>query len=94
MNNLLRRLFRFRNRKEEIPPEAEMAKSMVRDILATRADELSCEECYIQLDQFVEMHLSNASPQQALPLVEDHLARCKDCREEFEILLDALRQTI
>jgi predicted anti-sigma-YlaC factor YlaD len=26
-----------------------------------------------------------------MPLVQDHLGRCDDCREEFEALLAALR---
>lgn len=29
--------------------------------------------------------------QQAMPLVQDHLERCSNCREEFEALLAALR---
>jgi predicted anti-sigma-YlaC factor YlaD len=28
---------------------------------------------------------------EAMPLVQDHLERCGDCREEFETLLAALR---
>lgn len=94
MNNFLQRLLKFTGRKVEMPPEAEMAKSIVQGILATRADEISCEECFIQLDQFADMHLANTTAQEALPLVQDHLNRCKDCREEFELLLVALEETV
>jgi hypothetical protein len=69
-------------------------KEMARGIAAARPDEISCRECFEQVDQFVEMTLAGRNAAQALPLVEDHLGRCKDCREEFEALLTALRATI
>jgi predicted anti-sigma-YlaC factor YlaD len=37
------------------------------------------------------MVLANEDAAVAMPLIEDHLNRCKGCREEFEALLDALR---
>jgi hypothetical protein len=69
----------------------DMLKGMVRAILATRPDEIGCEECFAQVDQFVEMILGGADAAAALPLVQNHLNGCPDCREEFEALLEALR---
>jgi len=66
-------------------------KKMVRGILATRPDEIGCDECFAQLDRFVEMQLAGKNAAEAMPLVHDHLERCHDCREEFEALLAALR---
>jgi predicted anti-sigma-YlaC factor YlaD len=43
------------------------------------------------MDRFVEMELEGKSPAQAMPLVHDHLTRCRDCHEEYEALLHALR---
>jgi hypothetical protein len=71
--------------------EPEMLKEMVRGILSTRADEIGCDECFEEMDRFVEMTLAGKNAAEALPLVEDHLNRCRDCREEFEALLTALR---
>lgn len=64
---------------------------MVRGILATRPDEIGCDECFAQLDRFVELQLAGKNAAEAMPLVHDHLERCDDCREEFEALLAALR---
>lgn len=64
---------------------------MVQMIAATRPDELSCDECFEQLDRFAELHLAGKSAAEAMPLVQDHLDRCGDCREEFELLLTALQ---
>ncbi len=64
---------------------------LMRMIPETREVEIGCEECFEQLDRFVEMRLSSLDADAAMPLVQDHLAKCGDCREEFEMLLEALR---
>ena len=66
-------------------------KQMVRGIITTRPDEIGCDECFEQLDRFVEMTLAGKNAAEAMPLVQDHLERCDDCREEFEALMVALR---
>ncbi len=74
-------------------PQVDSAKikRLVRNVLTTRPDEIGCEECLNRMDRFVEMELAGKDPRQAVPLVEDHLTRCLDCREEFLALLEALR---
>ncbi|MFQ5858787.1 MAG: hypothetical protein ACE5LU_24565, partial [Anaerolineae bacterium] len=64
-------------------------KRMVRHVLTTRPDEIGCDECFEELDRFVEMKLAGKNAAEAMPLVQDHLERCRDCREEFEALLTA-----
>ncbi|MBK8050755.1 MAG: hypothetical protein IPK16_28790 [Anaerolineales bacterium] len=68
-------------------------KQMVEMIGATRPDEIGCDECFEQLDRFAELVLAGKNAAEALPLVQDHLSRCRDCREEFEALLAALQAT-
>ncbi len=63
---------------------------MAHGIFSTRPDEIACDECFEQIDLFVEMTLAGKDPAQAMPLVQDHLDRCHDCREEFEALLKVL----
>ncbi len=65
---------------------------LARMIAETREEEIGCYEvCLEQLDRYVEMRLSGLDTSAAMPLVEDHLEKCGDCREEFEMLLEALR---
>ena len=66
-------------------------KQMIRDALTTRPDELSCGQCFDHLDHFAELSLVGKSAGEAMPLVQDHLEHCVDCREEFEALLQALQ---
>ncbi len=69
----------------------ESIKKMVRLIAATRSDEIGCDDCFTHLDEFVEQVLGGKTPDQFMPLVQHHLALCGDCREEYEVLLEALQ---
>jgi hypothetical protein len=69
----------------------EKLKQMVRNVVTARPDEIGCDACFETLDRFVEMTLAGKDAAQAMPLVADHLSRCRDCREEFEALLSVLR---
>ncbi len=73
------------------PLQPEQLAQMARMVAATRPDEIGCDECFEQLDHFAELHLAGKNAAEAMPLVQDHLDRCGDCREEFEALLAALR---
>ena len=66
-------------------------QQMVRNVLTTRPDEIGCDECFEQLDRFVEMTLAGKNAAEAMPLVQDHLERCRNCCEEFEALLTVLQ---
>jgi hypothetical protein len=78
------------HREETRNLESQKLKQLVRGIAATHPDEIGCDECFEQLDCFVEMTLAGKNATEAMPLVQDHLNRCRDCREEFEALLAAL----
>lgn len=73
------------------PLQPDQLAQMARMVAATRPDEIGCDACYEQLDRFVDLHLAGKNAAEAMPLVQDHLDRCDDCREEFEALLAALK---
>ena len=60
----------------------------------TEDHELNCEECLALVAEFAESQLSGKSVPAGLQAVEQHLAVCGECREEYEALrktLDSLR---
>jgi predicted anti-sigma-YlaC factor YlaD len=63
------------------------------EIAETREEEIGCDECFEEVDRFIEMELSGLDAAQAMPLVQEHLKICGECREEFEALLAALLAT-
>lgn len=99
LSNMIRSVLRSSQQGEQMPQvsgaagplDAGEVKSMVRGIVTTRPDEIGCDQCFEELDRFVEMTLAGKNVAEAMPLVQDHLERCRDCREEFEALLAALR---
>jgi hypothetical protein len=52
----------------------------------TRDDEIDCSSCLDQINRYVELELATGEPQRALPLVAHHLAQCKVCHEEYQLL--------
>jgi hypothetical protein len=77
--------------RPEMTLDLDTLKQVVREVITTRTDEIGCQECFEQLDRFVEMSLFGRGAAEAMPLVQDHLDHCRDCREEFEALLSILR---
>lgn len=69
----------------------ELLKKLIRVTQATHPDEIGCDDCFEELHEFAEMKLAGKSPEEAMPLVKDHLDRCQSCREEYEALLEALK---
>jgi len=52
----------------------------------THEAEIPCDEVFELLDQYAELVARNEDAAALLPLVQDHLDRCRDCREEYEAL--------
>ena len=73
---------------------SETIRKMMTSVRSTREAELTCGHCYDELDLFIEMKLSGKNAEEAMPLVKEHLDRCAPCREEYEVLLQALEAMI
>lgn len=69
----------------------QVLKKLMSKIPMTHADEIGCDECFDQLHEFAEMKLMGKSPEQAMPLVQEHLDNCTECKEEYQALLTALK---
>ena len=55
-------------------------------LLGPSEPELGCDECFEQLDQYVELEVAGDDVDTALPGLRAHLAGCPACREEHESL--------
>ena len=60
-------------------------------LLGPAGPELTCEECFEQLDRFVELELAGRDADTAVPGMRAHLAGCPACREDHDSLLELLR---
>ena len=69
----------------------DLLKKMIRMVKMTKPDEIGCDECFEEMHRFAELELAGKSPEEAMPLVKDHLERCGECRQEYEALLEAMK---
>ena len=56
-------------------------------LLGPGSPELSCEECFEQLDRYVELELAGADADAQVPGMRAHLAGCAACAEDHASLL-------
>ena len=59
---------------------------LVGRLLGPSAPEVGCDECFDELDRFVELDLAGPDADAAIPGLRAHLAGCPACREEYESL--------
>ncbi len=69
-------------------PELEQALARV---LGPDGPELGCDECFAELDRFVELEVAGVDAGAAVPGLQAHLEGCPACREEHESLLALVR---
>lgn len=59
---------------------------LLRRLLGPADPEVSCDECFEQLDRYVELELAGADADAAVPGMRAHLRGCQACAEDHESL--------
>ena len=60
--------------------------SLLRRLLGPQGPELSCEECFAELDRYVELELHGADADARVPGMREHLEGCSACAEDYRSL--------
>jgi anti-sigma factor RsiW len=68
----------------------ERAKVLSR-LLGPSGSEVSCEECFELLDEYVDLELAGADADRRLPGMREHLQGCPACHEDHASLRDLVR---
>ena len=63
-----------------------MSDRIVDRLLGPEGPELGCDECFAELDRYVELELRGTDANVAVPGMRAHLDGCPACREEHESL--------
>jgi hypothetical protein len=63
----------------------ELRQALVR-LLGSGRPEIGCDECFAEIDRYVELELAGADADAAVPGLAAHLVGCPACREEYESL--------
>jgi uncharacterized protein with PIN domain len=69
----------------------EQVGSIVKMLGLTRDREFNCSECLQHVSEFAECQLASKPVAEVLANVEQHLALCPECREEYEALMKILK---
>ncbi len=59
---------------------------MLKRLLGPAGPEVTCDQCFDQLDAYVEVELAGGDPDAAVPGLRAHLDGCPACGEDYESL--------
>ncbi|MBA3263814.1 MAG: hypothetical protein H0T69_15325 [Thermoleophilaceae bacterium] len=68
-------------------------RDIVRALLGPAGPELTCEQCFEELDRYVELELAGRDADREVPGLGAHLKGCPACREDHESLLALARDS-
>lgn len=92
--NLREFIQRIKNRVN--PPPAPLSNEAVLGFLRVLEnvdkEEITCEELYCKLDEYVETEVHGHDPSKLMPLMREHLDICPECCEEYEVLLHVIEE--
>jgi anti-sigma factor RsiW len=67
-------------------------RDLVARLIGPAGPELTCEQCFDQLDRYVELELSGARADERVPGMRAHLEGCPACDEDHQSLLAYVEQ--
>ena len=67
-------------------------EQLVSRLLGPADPEVSCEECFELLDEYVDLELAGEDADRRLPGMREHLQGCPACHEDHESLRDLVAQ--
>jgi hypothetical protein len=73
--------------------DARDSEKALDGMLGPSGPELGCEECFEQLDRYVELELAGADADSEVPGMRSHLSGCPACEEDHRSLLALLRES-
>ena len=72
--------------------EKEQVLSFVASVARTRDTEMDCDACLAGMAEFAETQLAGLEVPDALHRIQEHLEVCPECSEEYETLIEVLRE--
>jgi hypothetical protein len=66
-------------------------KALIDRLLGPGEPEVSCEDCFELLDEYVDLEVRGLDADARLPGLRAHLAGCPACHEDHESLLEFVR---
>jgi hypothetical protein len=77
-----------------VEPRRELDAQRLARLVGPAEPELSCEECFAQLDPYVEREIAGTDLDAAVPGMRAHLEGCPACQEDHDSLLTLVRSEL
>jgi anti-sigma factor RsiW len=61
---------------------------LIAALLGPGEAELTCEECFDELDRYVDLELAGAAAGELVPVMRAHLAGCPACHDDHASLVE------
>ena len=90
--DIIKRIRHSLGLQKELPQEAVLGIMRVLETVP-QDEEISCEDLYTRLDEYVELEVDQKDAAQIMPIIREHLDVCPECCEEYEALLDVLSKS-
>ncbi len=90
IKDLIQRIRASLGAKQEMSNEATLG--FLRVLEEIRAEELTCDEIFSKLDEYVERQAGKHDAAHLMPLIREHLDICNECLEEYEALLKVVEE--
>ena len=66
--------------------------ALLRALLGPEGPELSCDECFAELDRSVQLELAGVNADDAIPGMRAHLEGCPACHDDHDSLRTLVKQ--
>lgn len=84
----------IRNRfNPDLDIQDEVVLKFLQILENVREEEMSCDQMFIQLDEFVEHEVKSRDAARIMPLIQEHIDMCPECCDEYQALLTVLENS-
>jgi hypothetical protein len=87
----------IRTVRKRVSPREELSAETVLGFLRVLenvdTEEITCDELYAKLDEYVEREVDQKDAAKIMPLMREHLDVCPECCDEYEALLHVIKET-
>jgi hypothetical protein len=91
LRELIKKIRNKVRRPEELSND--MVLGFLQMLERVEKEDITCDELYMKLDEYVERELDKRDAAYIMPLMREHLETCPDCCEEYEALLHVIQET-
>lgn len=81
------------NPRQQEELQDEVVLKFLKILEDARAEDISCDDLFARLDEFVELELNSKDAARIMPLLREHLDACAHCCDEYEALIAVLENT-